>query len=283
MVSREFIRVAILWVEAWAAALEAASRAYFGEGNTAAMLAILLPLHAQLTSPGPETLRETAFAQVYARDLEAAHRLLLGFVAAGGPTGGGRVGDVLSAWDIYYKVYRSLHGKAVPAIQSIDLPSASPRLLGLHDLLLSVPGTYSPSSPLVRIMSVCPHVDVIHSKQRPRKVVLAGSDGRLYGFLLKGHEDLRQDERVMQLFGLVNTLLANDHETGRRDFSIRRYAVTPLSHTAGLVGWVPNCDTLNALVKCNRDARHVPQNIEHRCARMSKYHRNLNHPPPHPP
>lgn len=29
-------------------------------------------------------------------------------------------------------------------------------------------------------------------------------------FLLKGHEDLRQDERVMQLFGLVNTLLLND-------------------------------------------------------------------------
>jgi hypothetical protein len=28
-----------------------------------------------------------------------------------------------------------------------------------------------------------------------------------YTFLLKGHEDLRQDERVMQLFGLVNELL----------------------------------------------------------------------------
>jgi hypothetical protein len=27
---------------------------------------------------------------------------------------------------------------------------------------------------------------------------------------LKGHEDLRQDERVMQLFGLVNTLLKKD-------------------------------------------------------------------------
>ena len=35
-------------------------------------------------------------------------------------------------------------------------------------------------------------------------------------FLLKGHEDLRQDERVMQLFGLVNTLLSNDPETFKR-------------------------------------------------------------------
>lgn len=93
---------------------------------------------------------------------------------------------------------------------------------------------------------------------------MAGSDGRVYGFLLKGHEDLRQDERVMQLFGLVNTLLANDQETGRRDFSIRRYAVTPLSHTAGVVGWVPNCDTLHALVRSNREAKRVLLNIEHR-------------------
>ena len=40
-----------------------------------------------------------------------------------------------------------------------------------------------------------------------------GSNGSEFMFLLKGHEDLRQDERVMQLFGLVNTLLANDPET----------------------------------------------------------------------
>ena len=29
-------------------------------------------------------------------------------------------------------------------------------------------------------------------------------------FLLKGHEDLHQDERVMQLFILVNTILENN-------------------------------------------------------------------------
>ena len=43
-----------------------------------------------------------------------------------------------------------------------------------------------------------------------------GSNGRDFMFLLKGHEDLRQDERVMQLFGLVNTLLTNDSETFKR-------------------------------------------------------------------
>lgn len=48
-----------------------------------------------------------------------------------------------------------------------------------------------------------------------------GSNGNDYMFLLKGHEDLRQDERVMQLFGLVNTLLLNDPDTFRRNLTIQ--------------------------------------------------------------
>ena len=46
-----------------------------------------------------------------------------------------------------------------------------------------------------------------------------GSNGKEYQFLLKGHEDLRQDERVMQLFGLVNFLLLDNPETFRRNLT----------------------------------------------------------------
>ncbi len=80
----------------------------------------------------------------------------------------------------------------------------------------------------------------------------------------QGHEDLRQDERVMQLFGLVNTMLAHDRATAERDLSIARYAVIPLSPNSGLIGWVPNCDTLHALIREFRDARKIPLNWEHR-------------------
>lgn len=52
-------------------------------------------------------------------------------------------------------------------------------------------------------------------------ILSSGSNGRDYMFLLKGHEDLRQDERVMQLFGLVNTLLLNDPDTFRRNLTIQ--------------------------------------------------------------
>lgn len=61
----------------------------------------------------------------------------------------------------------------------------------------------------------------------------------------------------MQLFGLVNTMLANDRATAERDLSIARYAVIPLSPNSGLIGWVPNTDTLHALIREYRDARKV--------------------------
>lgn len=68
----------------------------------------------------------------------------------------------------------------------------------------------------------------------------------------------------MQLFGLVNNMLATDRATAERDLSIARYAVIPLSPNSGLIGWVPNTDTLHALIREYRDARKVPLNVEHR-------------------
>lgn len=129
---------------------------------------------------------------------------------------------------------------------------------------LAVPGTYIAGEPLVTIAAFAPQLQVISSKQRPRKLTIHGGDGAEYMFLLKGHEDLRQDERVMQLFGLVNSMLAADRTTAERDLSIARYAVIPLSPNSGLIGWVPNCDTLHALIREYRDSKKIPLNWEHR-------------------
>jgi len=59
----------------------------------------------------------------------------------------------------------------------------------------------------------------------------------------------------MQLFGLVNTLLASDRETSKSHLVIQRYAVIPLSPNSGLIGWVPHCDTLHALITNYRQSR----------------------------
>jgi FKBP12-rapamycin complex-associated protein len=82
--------------------------------------------------------------------------------------------------------------------------------------------------------------------------------------LYTGHEDLRQDERVMQLFSLVNTLLSVDTNSFKRRLHIQRYSVIPLAPNAGLFGWVKDSDTLHVLVRDYRDSRKVLLNIEYR-------------------
>jgi FKBP12-rapamycin complex-associated protein len=77
------------------------------------------------------------------------------------------------------------------------------------------------------------------------------------------HEDLRQDERVMQLFGLVNTFLALDDLTAKNHLDIRQYSVIPLSHDTGLIEWVPHSDTLHELLKDYRKTHNLPIEAEH--------------------
>ena len=79
-----------------------------------------------------------------------------------------------------------------------------------------------------------------------------------------GHEDLRQDERVMQLFSLVNTLLSVDTDSFKRRLNIQRFPVIPLAPNAGLLGWVKDSDTLHVLVRDYRESKKVLLNIEYR-------------------
>lgn len=255
-VSHELIRVAVLWHELWHEGLEEASRLYFGDHNIEGMFATLGPLH-ELLERGPETLREISFAQTFGRDLTEAREWCRQYETSRD------VNDLNQAWDLYYQVFRRI-GRQLPQMSSLELAYCSPKLLAAKNLDLAVPGTYRSGAPIVRILSFDSTFSVINSKQRPRKLNMNGSDGNPYAFLLKGHEDIRQDERVMQLFGLCNTLLANDSECYKRHLGIQRYPAIPLSQNSGLLGWVPNSDTLHVLIREYRESRKILLNIEHR-------------------
>ncbi|PFH51827.1 hypothetical protein AMATHDRAFT_58344 [Amanita thiersii Skay4041] len=256
LVSRELIRVAILWHELWHEGLEEASRLYFTEKNPDGMIATLEPLHEMLEA-GPTTARETSFAQVFGRELHEAREACKRY----------RIYNELSeldkAWDIYYGVFKKVE-KQLPQLTTLDLQYVSPSLLKARNLDLAVPGTYQSGRPIIRITSFATKLTVIASKQRPRRLSLKGSDGRDYQYVLKGHEDLRQDERVMQLFSLVNTLLSVDTNSFKRRLHIQRYPVIPLAPNAGLIGWVQDSDTLHVLIRDYRESRKVLLNIEYR-------------------
>ncbi|KNA98472.1 FKBP12-rapamycin complex-associated protein [Fusarium oxysporum f. sp. lycopersici 4287] len=256
IVSHELIRVAVLWHELWHEGLEEASRLYFGDSNIEGMFATLAPLH-ELLERGPETLREISFAQAFGRDLKEAQDWCRQYETSQD------VNDLNQAWDLYYQVFRRI-SRQLPQVTTLELTYCSPKLLNAKNLDLAVPGTYKSGQPIVRIMSFDTTFSVINSKQRPRKLNVNGSDGKSYAFLLKGHEDIRQDERVMQLFGLCNTLLAHDSECFKRHLNIQRYPAIPLSQNSGLLGWVPNSDTLHVLIREYRESRKILLNIEHR-------------------
>ncbi|KAI1004105.1 Serine/threonine-protein kinase [Podosphaera aphanis] len=256
IVSHELIRVAVLWHELWHEGLEEASRLYFGDRNIEGMFATLAPLHDMLDK-GPETLREISFAQTFGRDLQEAREWCATYRKTSD------VGDINQAWDLYYQVFRRI-ARQLPQLNNLELAYVSPNLLHARNLDLAVPGTYTSGKPIIRIINFDSVFIVISSKQRPRKLSLLGSDGVTYTFVLKGHEDIRQDERVMQLFGLCNTLMINDSESYKRHLNIQRYPAIPLSQNSGLLGWVPNSDTLHVLIREYRESRKILLNIEHR-------------------
>lgn len=273
LVSRELMRVAITPHELWYDGLEQAAQLYMDNKDITSMVAMLRDLHDTLNEQssvtnvrhegfsegfgkiGSTSLREVSFRHNYGKCLCDAQFWLDQYRSSG------RTVDLHQAWEVYQSIFKKIKAQ-IGNLKKIELQHVSPSLTSAHNLSLAVPGTYKPSSKDICITSFSPTVHVIASKQRPRRMSMFGSNGQRYQFLLKGHEDLRQDERVMQLFGLINVCLNNERITNDRGLNIVRYSVLPLSNNSGVIGWVENCDTINQLVKQYREAKDIRLLIE---------------------
>nr|AFH08795.1 Tor [Schmidtea mediterranea] len=256
LLNEELIRLGISWMEMWTECLEDASRLHYEEKNTTAMFKILYPLHI-LMEREIETHHEVAFYNEYYGDLSSAKNLCIRYESSNYKT------DLTQAWEIYSNLYRKW-SKQISNVSTLELSVASPRLHDYNDWILAIPGSYDPNRPIVKINSIKNCLNLMTSKQHPRKLTIIGDDGHNYMFLLKGHEDIRQDERAMQFFGLINTLMVSNRQTSRINLSIQRMSVIPLSTNTGLIGWVPNSDTLNAVIRDYREKTQVLLNREHK-------------------
>ena len=125
-----------------------------------------------------------------------------------------------------------------------------------------IPGLYDLKRPQIFISGFHDVLELIPSKRKPRRFKVFGCDGKSYDFLLKSHEDLRQDERVMQSLTLVNTLIRKNDKTEKKNLAIVTYPVIPLSVDTGLLGWVQGCDTLQQLIYDYRQANHIIKDSE---------------------
>ena len=259
LVSNELINAAILLMEHWYETIDEAHRILFMNGDTPGAIQVLLTMHGKM-GIRPATINEKAFHQSYGADLMEAEECIRKYM------GNNNEMFMNQAWNIYSFIYKVIHDKLQnpEEFRQLELKNIAPKLLRMTNCELGVPGFYKPGRKAVAISGFDHKLSIYSSKQHPRKMRMYGSDGKEYWYLLKGHEDNRQDERAMQLFGLVNTLLSVDPKTQNKDLSIKRFAIIPLSTMVGLISWVPNCDTLLALIKEYRNTMKIIPNIEKR-------------------
>uniref|UniRef100_A0A087Y0R2 DNA-dependent protein kinase catalytic subunit n=1 Tax=Poecilia formosa TaxID=48698 RepID=A0A087Y0R2_POEFO len=120
---------------------------------------------------------------------------------------------------------------------------------------LEIPGQYDGrSKPLpeyhAKITGFDERVKVMNSIRRPKRLIIRGDDERDHPFLVKGGEDLRQDQRIEQLFAVMNIVLSHDTSCTRRGLQLRTYQVIPITTRIGLIEWMENTCTLKEFL-CN--------------------------------
>lgn len=138
-------------------------------------------------------------------------------------------------------------GIIIPTQQSlsISLPTEDVKMNG------SLTADIFSDSDLPTIAGMADEAEILSSLQRPKKIVLLGSDGLERPFLCKPKDDLRKDARMMEFTATINRLLSKYPESRRRKLYIRTFAVIPLTEDCGMVEWVPH----------TRGLRHILQDI----------------------
>ena len=117
---------------------------------------------------------------------------------------------------------------------------------------LAVPGFYSVNKKTVTIASIGHVMKLIPSAKRPRKLRILGSDGHIYKYILKGNEDVRLDQRVMQLFSLTNSILHGDKFGVEKHLHIRQVPIVPIAPNAGLIAWAEGGETFYSMITWHR-------------------------------
>ena len=139
-------------------------------------------------------------------------------------------------------------------------------------LIPSIPTTYEPaqmkafrpfSKDAVTITAFLDEALVLASLQKPRKLSIRGSDGKVYGVLAKPKDDMRKDQRLMEFNTMINRFLKRDVEASKRRLYIRTYAVVPLNEECGLIEWVDNLKTFRDIIlKLYKERNIAPNYID---------------------
>ena len=268
-------KCSLLLHEKWKEAIEEASKMLTNK-NFSGLVNHLNKIHNQMNET-PDNLYEIHFNQCFYPQLKEAQNYLKKYIK----TPNDRY--IKESWEIYQSIYNEIQTK-YKNMTNISLEYISPLLSNIKENKIALPGYFfldklnkerkqliigktkenilqSDELP-VFLKKMDKFLYVLNTKQKPRKISLIGTDNKEYKYLLKSHEDLRQDERIIQVFNFVNSMLSLNKETSNKNLLITIYPVIPLSHITGLIGFLPNCDTISHLITEERKTNNLIQNIE---------------------
>ncbi|PHH59734.1 hypothetical protein CDD81_2628 [Ophiocordyceps australis] len=107
-----------------------------------------------------------------------------------------------------------------------------------------------------------PCMSIASGVSAPKIITAIGSDGLKYKQLVKGgHDDLRQDAIMEQVFAAVSSLLQLHKSTQQRSLGIRTYKVLPLTATSGLIEFVADTTPLHEFLMPAHE-RYFPRDIK---------------------
>ncbi|KAI7908116.1 uncharacterized protein BX663DRAFT_493038 [Cokeromyces recurvatus] len=140
----------------------------------------------------------------------------------------------------------------------LSLKSYSPWLSSFknieHDDELEIPGQYHglarPYPELhSNIASIDARILMMASMRKPKRITIYGTDEKEYKFLVKGGEDLRLDERIEQLFNIMNSIIKRNAFCSSQNIQISTYKVIPMASNLGLIEWVSHTLPLRACIE----------------------------------
>ncbi|CAI6361847.1 unnamed protein product [Macrosiphum euphorbiae] len=101
---------------------------------------------------------------------------------------------------------------------------------------------------LVYIHGIKDEVYIFSSLQKPKRIIILGSDGNEYPMMCKPKDDIRIDSRLMEFNNIVNMYLKRDPEARDRNLFIKTYSVVPMILDCGLIELVQNVVTLRSVI-----------------------------------
>ncbi|XP_035788930.1 serine/threonine-protein kinase Smg1-like isoform X2 [Anopheles albimanus] len=278
----ELRRISLLWEELWLVSLEQIYGEYTRRvgafeaelqrlrdtGQLEARKALLTEKHRLLlrpllflleqlfaiTSRPAETNHERHFQNRYHRHISTMIAQLaepLNFEQA-----------TIEGWARFRTIYNQLKARSQKRSSFfLNLYDVSPRLHQLTDTAIAMPGigrgfgsrtsgTGTDGQP-IRIRSVDASIQILPTKTRPKRMVFLGSNGRRFGYLSKGLEDLHLDERIMQFLSIANLMMTSsiDCNGNVTHYRAQHYSVIPLGPRSGLITWVDDTVPIYMLYK----------------------------------